>query len=111
MNSLSQVLIKLVSPGVPDLYQGNELFEFRLVDPDNRQPVDYALRQKLLYELLSLPHPECKSKAREIAKELFQGSDHTKRLKLFLTWRGLQARQQYAELFSTGEYVPLSVEG
>ena len=111
MNSLSQVLIKLVSPGVPDLYQGNELFEFRLVDPDNRQPVDYTLRQKLLCELMALPRPEYKNKASEIAKDLFQGSDHTGRLKLFLTWRGLQARQQYAELFSTGEYVPLSVEG
>jgi (1->4)-alpha-D-glucan 1-alpha-D-glucosylmutase len=50
MNSLSQVLIKLASPGVPDIYQGNELYEFRLVDPDNRQPVDYTLRQKLLCE-------------------------------------------------------------
>ena len=110
-NSLSQTLIKLASPGVPDIYQGNELYEFRLVDPDNRQPVDYAQRQKLLCELTSLACPEYKNKVRQIAEDLFRGSDHTGRLKLFLTWRGLRARQQYAELFRTGEYVPLNVEG
>src|SRR6185369_5744828 len=48
LNSLSQTVLKLTVPGVPDFYQGNELWEYNLVDPDNRRPVDYAARQKLL---------------------------------------------------------------
>src|SRR5262249_40223963 len=52
-NALSQVLLKLTSPGVPDIYQGQELWDFSLVDPDNRRPVDFAMRQKLLNEVRS----------------------------------------------------------
>ncbi len=48
VNGLAQLVLKVTSPGVPDFYQGNETWEFRLVDPDNRQPVDFALRKKLL---------------------------------------------------------------
>ena len=48
INSLSQTLLKLTSPGVPDIYQGNEIWDFSLVDPDNRRPVDYAKRKKML---------------------------------------------------------------
>ena len=50
-NSLAQTLLKLTSPGVPDIYQGNELWDFSLVDPDNRRPVDYAQRRTLLQEI------------------------------------------------------------
>jgi (1->4)-alpha-D-glucan 1-alpha-D-glucosylmutase len=49
VNSLAQTLIKLTVPGVPDIYQGTELWDFSLVDPDNRRPVDFELRQQLLY--------------------------------------------------------------
>ena len=86
LNSLSQILIKLASPGVPDIYQGNELYEFRLVDPDNRQPVDYTLRQKLLCEWMSLPCCEYKNKVGQMAQDLTQGQDDQGRMKLFLTW-------------------------
>ena len=48
INSLSQVLLKLTAPGVPDIYQGNEIWDFSLVDPDNRRPVDYELRREML---------------------------------------------------------------
>ena len=48
INSLAQTLLKLTAPGVPDIYQGNEIWDFSLVDPDNRRPVDYAKRQKML---------------------------------------------------------------
>ena len=51
-NSLSQTLLKITSPGVPDFYQGTELWDFRLVDPDNRGPVDYSLRMRLLTEMI-----------------------------------------------------------
>ena len=111
LNSLSQTLIKLASPGVPDIYQGNELYEFRLVDPDNRQPVDYTLRQKLLCEWMSLPCCEYKTKMGQIAQDLAQNHDDQGRMKLFLTWRGLKARQQHTFLFQSGEYIPLPVEG
>ena len=58
VNSLSQALIKLTAPGVPDIYQGNELWDMSLVDPDNRRPVDYDLRRKLLGDLAGGMSPE-----------------------------------------------------
>jgi (1->4)-alpha-D-glucan 1-alpha-D-glucosylmutase len=111
MNSLSQSLIKFTSPGVPDIYQGNELLHLQLVDPDNRRPVDYALRQKLLCELVAIPCPEQKNNVPGIMKRIVEGSDHEGHAKLFLTWRALRARQQYVSLFQHGEYIPLMVEG
>ena len=57
INSLSQTLLKLTSPGVPDIYQGNEIWDFSLVDPDNRRPVDYAKRKKMLEALAGERRP------------------------------------------------------
>jgi (1->4)-alpha-D-glucan 1-alpha-D-glucosylmutase len=111
INSLSQTLIKLTAPGVPDIYQGSELFEFRLVDPDNRQPVDYASRQELLAEIRSYPSSEYADVARGLVESIHRGDDRRGRSKLFLTWRALQARQTYPQLFREGNYVPLTVEG
>jgi (1->4)-alpha-D-glucan 1-alpha-D-glucosylmutase len=111
LNSLSQTLIKLASPGVPDIYQGNELWEFRLVDPDNRRPVDYARRQKLLCELTSLPCAEHESVARTFSDQLNNGEDIEGRAKLFLTWRALRARREHLDIFQNGAYLPLNVEG
>jgi len=111
MNSLSQVLIKLTSPGVPDVYQGNELFEFRLVDPDNRQPVDYSVRKKLLCEFTKLKCCEFQALAQSLAEKVQRGEDREGRAKLFVTWRTLKARQDRYAIFRAGDYIPLSVEG
>jgi (1->4)-alpha-D-glucan 1-alpha-D-glucosylmutase len=102
LNSLSQTLLKLTAPGVPDIYQGNELWDFSLVDPDNRRPVDYGLRVRLLSELKRL-HP---ANARSL---LDDGAWHDGRPKLYLTWKALEMRRRHTGLFENGEYVPLEV--
>ncbi len=102
LNSLSQTLIKLTAPGVPDVYQGNELWDFSLVDPDNRRPVDYALRRKLLAEVEDAGPDE--------ARALLDGW-RDGRPKLHLTRRALVLRAEKPALFERGEYVPLEVSG
>jgi (1->4)-alpha-D-glucan 1-alpha-D-glucosylmutase len=102
LNSLSQTLIKLSSPGVPDIYQGNELWDFSLVDPDNRRPVDYGLRRNLLAELDG-------ATADEIRFLLDAWQDG--RPKLHLTRRALKLRQEIPDLFEKGEYIPLVTSG
>src|SRR6185369_16959967 len=83
-NGLSQTLLKIASPGVPDVYQGSELWDFSLVDPDNRRPVDWAARRALLAAMRS--HPE-----RDVAAMLadFMKSPEDGRIKLFVTSRAL----------------------
>ena len=104
-NSLSQVVLKIASPGVPDFYQGNELWDLSLVDPDNRRPVDFDFRSKALDELRSssLARPE-------LARELY-GSWQDGRIKLFLTHAALQARKAQPDVFAGGGYVPLAPVG
>ncbi|HUI61940.1 MAG TPA: malto-oligosyltrehalose synthase, partial [Steroidobacteraceae bacterium] len=80
LNGMSQTLCKLTAPGVPDIYQGNELWDCSLVDPDNRRPVDYAIRRELLATMRAQPPP-----LRELLECLHDG-----RAKLFLTWKTLQ---------------------
>jgi (1->4)-alpha-D-glucan 1-alpha-D-glucosylmutase len=106
LNSLSQCLLKLTCPGVPDIYQGNELFEFALVDPDNRRPVDYHRRSQLLQKLCN-DNPGG-------AKIDFEtpAADPTKpSLKLYITWKTLQVRNREKPLFEGGSYIPLAVAG
>jgi (1->4)-alpha-D-glucan 1-alpha-D-glucosylmutase len=111
-NSLSQVLLKLTSPGVPDIYQGCELWNFSLVDPDNRRPVDLdALPAKLaqvqsLYTGGELPA----ATQHELLMDL-QGGDRQGRLKLLMTWRLLALRARAPALFAHGGYQPLDVTG
>jgi (1->4)-alpha-D-glucan 1-alpha-D-glucosylmutase len=107
--ALSQTLLKLTSPGVPDIYQGQELWDFSLVDPDNRRPVDFALRGKLLRRLRKDIGRNERSLL-PLARELAQ-NPRDPRLKLFVTWRVLQFRRQHADLFRLGEYIPLEVGG
>ncbi|MEW6637921.1 MAG: malto-oligosyltrehalose synthase, partial [Actinomycetota bacterium] len=104
LNSLSQTLIKLTAPGVPDIYQGNELWDLSLVDPDNRRPVDYGLRRKLLAELQGMDPARTRSL-------LDDGVWQSGRPKLYLIHRALRLRRERPELFERGEYVPLEVEG
>jgi len=106
LNSLSIVLIKLTSPGVPDIYQGNELWDFSLVDPDNRRPVDYALRARLLEEIESTTG---RSERFDIGALFATPQDG--RPKLFLTQRALALRRARAQLFLHGGYTPLASHG
>jgi len=92
INSLTQTLLKLTSPGVPDIYQGTEIWEYSLVDPDNRRPVDYKMRQQML-ERLSSVTPD------ELMKTWPGG-----RIKMFLIQRALRFRRKHPDLFQSGEY-------
>ena len=105
-NSLSQTLLKLTCPGVPDIYQGTESWDLSLVDPDNRRSVDYSLRQTM-FECLRQSRDTADSES--IAHLLATPEDG--RLKLHLIWRTLCLRQDEPELFQRGEYVPLRVNG
>jgi len=105
-NSLSQTLLKLTCPGVPDIYQGNDLWNFSLVDPDNRRAVDYFRRERELENLRNF-HGDPGNPA---AKELLAAPEHG-RLKLFVIWKTLGLRKQYPALFREGEYFPLAVQG
>lgn len=107
-NSLAQTLLKLTAPGVPDIYQGNELWDFSLVDPDNRRPVDYGQRRALLAELQNalVSNQVLTDLAANLANNLSDG-----RAKLYLTWRSLALRREHPELFRDGDYLPLAVSG
>jgi (1->4)-alpha-D-glucan 1-alpha-D-glucosylmutase len=98
VNSLSQVVVKLGSPGVPDFYQGTELWDLSLVDPDNRRPVDFDARRDALASL----------EGADAADLLANWRDG--RVKLFVTHRGLQLRRALPDVFVGGAYVPLAVE-
>lgn len=99
-NSLTQTLLRLSSPGVPDLYQGTEFWDFSLVDPDNRRSVNYTARAALL------------AQTDELMERIANGTNwHQRQLKQSLIHRVLTYRSQYPEIFSQGSYIPLQVEG
>jgi (1->4)-alpha-D-glucan 1-alpha-D-glucosylmutase len=99
INGLAQVTLKATVPGVPDFYQGSELWDFSLVDPDNRRPVDFGLREAALRSVAAM--------TLDSAKEHWR--DGT--LKLWLTHRLLGLRRRVPSLFLDGSYEPLTVEG
>jgi (1->4)-alpha-D-glucan 1-alpha-D-glucosylmutase len=101
VNALTMALLKLTSPGVPDIYQGCELWMLSLVDPDNRRPVDYALRRELLAQARTV------SAAQAWSDEADSGLP-----KLLLTRRALLLRERQPELFGPeGTYMPLATSG
>jgi (1->4)-alpha-D-glucan 1-alpha-D-glucosylmutase len=102
LNSVSQTLLKATAPGVPDFYQGTEIWDFRLVDPDNRAPVDFPLRRRLLESLAAPDAPQ----AAELLASLEDG-----RLKLLVTARALACRRAHRETFLAGAYEPLHAAG
>ncbi len=113
LNGLAQTLVRLTSPGVPDIYQGDELWQFNLVDPDNRRPVDFAWRERWLAELRELRSARPGAPAagwgpalRELAAEMADG-----RLKLYMIWCTLQWRRRWSEVFRDGDYLPLPAGG
>ncbi len=110
-NALSQALLKLTLPGVPDIYQGCELWDYSLVDPDNRRPVDYNLRRALLADIQQRmdPNPNGQNMI-PLVRELLDTSQDG-RIKLYLTYRTLTFRRDQRKLFEEGDYVPLDANG
>jgi (1->4)-alpha-D-glucan 1-alpha-D-glucosylmutase len=106
VQSLGQAILKLTSPGVPDLYQGTEFWDLSLVDPDNRRPVDYALRARHLREIKSLGPNDVKPYTKSLLKTKSDG-----RLKLYIISKVLDTRVEYEDLFREGSYLPLRVTG
>src|SRR5579862_1827051 len=107
INSLAQTLLKITSPGVPDFYQGNELWNLDLVDPDNRRAVDYEVRQNLLS---NLKQRFANNNTGESISELLR-DDKTGVSKMFLIWRALNLRKEQREVFDCGDYVPMTALG
>jgi (1->4)-alpha-D-glucan 1-alpha-D-glucosylmutase len=107
-NSLSALVLKLGSPGVIDTYQGTEIWDYSLVDPDNRRPVNYEHRKTLLNSLKKKLKP--KKPREEFMKELLQTKSDG-RIKLFLLWQGLNFIKLSRGLFIGGDYIPLEVKG
>ncbi len=107
-NSLGQLALKLTAPGVPDIYQGCEQWNFSLVDPDNRRPVDFGALAVQLAAVRSLYEAGWPSDAAwgELNRDIADG-----RLKQLVTWRLLQLRRGQPELFRDGAYLPLSIDG
>jgi (1->4)-alpha-D-glucan 1-alpha-D-glucosylmutase len=108
-NSLAQTLLRLTAPGAPDTYQGTELWDFSLVDPDNRRPVDYGRRKQLLSELQTRAAGAGEDR-RGLARELLAGRADG-RVKLLVVWQGLCCRRDRPGLFSEGEYLPGEAAG
>lgn len=100
ISSLSQVLIKYTAPGVPDLYQGTELWDISLVDPDNRRPVDYQLRKNIFYEMEMI---DCKGAFEEM---------ESGQVKMYVIYHCLKVRREHLECFGEkGSYEPIGVSG
>jgi (1->4)-alpha-D-glucan 1-alpha-D-glucosylmutase len=103
VHGLAQVALKLTAPGVPDIYQGCELWDFSLVDPDNRRPVDYERRTALLADFRT--RADLEALCAELAAAWPDG-----RIKLFVTWKLLQLRRERAATFASGAYRALRVD-
>ena len=106
LNSLSQTLIKITSPGVPDFYQGSELWDLSLVDPDNRRPVDFDQRRAMLADICA--HDE--ADIGRLVQDLLATPEDGK-IKLWLIYRALKAKKAHREIFRAGAYLPLESTG
>jgi (1->4)-alpha-D-glucan 1-alpha-D-glucosylmutase len=106
LNSLSQTLLKITAPGVPDFYQGSELWNLSLVDPDNRRPVDFVKRMAYLDSIKQGIEEDVAALVAELLSNPGDG-----RVKMYLIHRSLDARRRHENLFAHGQYVPLEVKG
>jgi (1->4)-alpha-D-glucan 1-alpha-D-glucosylmutase len=106
VNSLAQLVLKMTVPGVPDFYRGAELWDFNLVDPDNRRPVDYDARRERLNRLRQAAEANLAGTAQEVSK---RWPDPV--VKLWVTSRCLNLRNQFSDLFAAGDYIPLTAGG
>ncbi len=107
-NSLAQVTLKLGSPGVPDFYQGTEVWDLSLVDPDNRRPVDFPAREELLAGIDRVLEAGREAREPELRAMLRDWPDG--RIKLLLTAAGLRLRREKPEALLEGDYLPLATE-
>jgi (1->4)-alpha-D-glucan 1-alpha-D-glucosylmutase len=103
VNSLSQALLKIASPGVPDFYQGSELWDLRLVDPDNRGPIDFRRRTAALE---SIARADSRQTVLNFVEHWHDGC-----IKLYLIWKAIRFRRDHVDLFRDGEFVPLQSGG
>ncbi|MEO7275832.1 MAG: malto-oligosyltrehalose synthase, partial [Vicinamibacterales bacterium] len=108
VNSLAQVVLKMGSPGVPDVYQGADLWDLSLVDPDNRRPVDFEQRRQMLADVDRVLALDPAARAPVLESHLAAWQDGW--LKLLVTAAGLRLRRVNPELFLTGGYLPLVTE-
>ena len=106
VNGLAQVLMKMTSPGVPDFYQGCELWDLRLVDPDNRGPVDFKHRTALLSEIETRSQQDTLRFCRDVVQNCHDG-----RIKLYLIWKVLNLRRQHPRVFREGRLLWLNARG
>jgi (1->4)-alpha-D-glucan 1-alpha-D-glucosylmutase len=106
VNSLAQTFLKMLSPGVPDFYQGTELWDLSFVDPDNRRPVDFAAHLELLSEIKRREKNDLKSLLADLVGRMEDG-----RIKLYLIYKTLGYRGAEPELMRTGDYLPLGATG
>ncbi|MBU1299737.1 MAG: malto-oligosyltrehalose synthase, partial [Bacteroidetes bacterium] len=106
LNSISQVLLKITCPGVPDFYQGSELWDLNLVDPDNRRPIDFELRKRYLVEIKEREKKDLMSLLNELL--IYK---HDGKIKMFITYKSLEVRNKFINVFKNGDYIPLSVSG
>jgi (1->4)-alpha-D-glucan 1-alpha-D-glucosylmutase len=106
MNGLSQALLKIAAPGVADFYQGSELWDLRMVDPDNRGPIDFGRRADTLKGIARAEAGDPESLLRSLSDRWQDG-----RIKLFLIWKALRFRREHALLFHEGEFLPLQASG
>lgn len=106
LNSLSGTVLKLTCPGVPDLYQGTELWDLSLVDPDNRRPVDFALRSRYLNDVRAYSQVP----RNELVSELLENWQDG-RVKMYIMYRLLQLRRERRNMFAEGNYLPVNIAG
>ena len=107
VNSLAQTLLKITAPGVPDFYQGTEVWDFSLVDPDNRRPVDFSARVALL---TGLRHRIAADNPAAVARDLLANWEDGC-VKMYVIHRALHCRRRSPKLFQAGDYVPLRTGG
>ena len=106
LNSLSQTLLKITCPGVPDFYQGTELWDYRLVDPDNRGPVDFAERMAMLTKMQVTGRNGSVEGVQQLVKNWIDGG-----IKLYCIWKALAFRKKNVALFSHGQFEPVTATG
>ncbi len=106
INALSQVLLKMTAPGVPDFYQGTELWNFSLVDPDNRRSIDFSKRREVLEEIKKIDSLNSIDLVKKLTTHLEDG-----KIKMYLIYKTLNFRKSHVELFQKGDYIPIKAIG
>ena len=106
IKSLGQILIKITAPGIPDIYQGTELWDLSYVDPDNRMPVDYVIRTNYMADFRAFSKSNLKKKNHTLKMHYSTG-----KIKMYVVFKSLLNRRREKEIFQKGEYFPLKLLG